>query len=316
MRIGGLYKCAALGAALLLTTLIVSCGGGSMASSNTPASSPATSTPTTAQAMVVVVMEENHSFEQVIGNAAMPYLNNLAHGGALATQYYATMHPSISNYFMLTTGAPQTNDNNFPGPVSADNLARELIAAGKTWKVYAEDLPSVGYVGTSVGNYIKHHNPFAYFDSVLNSTTQKANIVPFSQFASDLSNNALPNYAFVVPSNIHNGHDCPDGTNNCTLATKLIGIDNWLSANVGPVAQNSTFMSNGVLVVTFDESAIDNTNGGGKIAVVIAGGNIKTGFQSTTKYQFENLLRFTMDRLGVPSPGAGASAANMSEFVK
>jgi len=32
-------------------------------------------------------------------------------------------------------------------PVSMDNVVRELVAAGKTWKAYAESLPSVGYLG-------------------------------------------------------------------------------------------------------------------------------------------------------------------------
>ena len=49
-------------------------------------------------------MEENHSYSSVIGNAAMPYLNRLASQYGLATQYYANTHPSIGNYFMLTTG--------------------------------------------------------------------------------------------------------------------------------------------------------------------------------------------------------------------
>src|SRR5690348_3604812 len=71
MSIRGLYKCAALNGALLLAALLVACGGGSMASSpSTPTNSPGTSSPApaTAQAMVAMVMEENHSFEQVIGN--------------------------------------------------------------------------------------------------------------------------------------------------------------------------------------------------------------------------------------------------------
>ena len=302
---------------LVLLSILTACGSGGSSSNNTGGTGGTTSGGSTSGPRVVVVMLENQDYGSLIGNANMPFFNALATQNALATNFYANVHPSLANYFMLTAGVTVSTDDQFAGTVQRDTSPSKLRRRVKPGRLYAESLPSVGYTGNDVYPYIKHHNPFAYFDSVLNSTTQKANIVPFSQFASDLSNNALPNYAFVVPSNIHNGHDCPDGTNNCTLATKLIGIDNWLSANVGPVAQNSTFMSNGVLVVTFDESAIDNTNGGGKIAVVIAGGNIKTGFQSTTKYQFENLLRFTMDRLGVQRrQGQGASAANMSEFVK
>src|SRR3982074_1946682 len=93
---------------------------------------------------VVVVVEENQSYSDVIGNSSMPYLNALARQYGLATQYYANTHPSIGNHFMMTTGQILTNDDgqvpqSFPG--AADNVVRELVAAGKTWKDYAEDLP-------------------------------------------------------------------------------------------------------------------------------------------------------------------------------
>ncbi|HWR35716.1 MAG TPA: hypothetical protein VN622_07600, partial [Clostridia bacterium] len=60
---------------------------------------------------VFVVVEENHSYSSAIGNSSMPYLNSLAAKYGLATQYYANTHPSIGNYFMLTTGQIITNDD-------------------------------------------------------------------------------------------------------------------------------------------------------------------------------------------------------------
>src|ERR1051326_4904892 len=95
-------------------------------------------------AHVAVVAIENMSYESVIGSSAAPYLNSLAAQYGLATQYYANTHPSIGNYFMLTTGQIITNDDGFTGTVSADNVVRELVGAGKSWKSYAESLPSVG----------------------------------------------------------------------------------------------------------------------------------------------------------------------------
>src|SRR5579859_3523004 len=86
---------------------------------------------------VVLLVEENHSYSSVIGSSAMPYLNSLARRYGLATNYYANIHQSIGNYFMLTTGQIITVDDSFNGTVDTDNLARELIAAGKTWKSYA-----------------------------------------------------------------------------------------------------------------------------------------------------------------------------------
>jgi len=52
---------------------------------------------------VFIIVEENHSYSSVIGSSSMPYLNGLARRYGLATSYYANVHPSIGNYFMLTT---------------------------------------------------------------------------------------------------------------------------------------------------------------------------------------------------------------------
>lgn len=314
---------------VLLLTFLTACGtGGSTTSNNNGGTGGNTESSagsggsggnggSSSGPYVVVVMLENQDYGSVVGNTNMPFLNGLATQYALATNFYANVHPSLGNYFMLTAGNVISTDDQYAGTYSGDNIAREIVAAGKTWKIYAEAMPSVGYSGDDVYPYIKHHNPFAYFDDVLNNTSQKQNMVPFSQFSTDLSGNALPNYALVVPGNTHNGHDCPDGTNNCTLATKLIAIDTWLSTNIGPLVQNTNFMNNGILIITFDEAALDNAKGGGKVVLVMAGSSIKTGFQSTTNYQFENLLKFTMDRLGVTTiPGAGAGAASMNEFLK
>lgn len=107
---------------------------------------------------VVLVVEENHSYPDVIGNSSMPYFNSLASKYGLATQYYANAHPSLPNYFVLTTGMTETFDDNFSGIISDDNVVRELTNAGKTWKAYAESLPSTGYMGGDSGTYLRRHN--------------------------------------------------------------------------------------------------------------------------------------------------------------
>src|SRR6516162_4286405 len=122
-----------------LTTL--NCGGGSGSTASAPSHPPTASVP--AFGHVVLVVEENHGYSSVIGSTAMPYLNSLATHYSLAAGYYANTHPSIGNYFMLTTGQIITNDDSYAGTVDADNVVRQLSAAGKSWKAYAESLPSV-----------------------------------------------------------------------------------------------------------------------------------------------------------------------------
>jgi phospholipase C len=157
---------------------------------------------------VVVVVEENHGYSSVVGSTSMPYFNGLASQNVLFTQYYANTHPSIGNYFMMTTGEIITNSDGYTGTVAADNVVRHMLSSGKTWKSYAESLPSVGYIGGDTGAYVRHHNPLTYFSDVVNSSVEKLNLVPFTQFATDLNNNQLPDFSFVVPNlndDAHNG---------------------------------------------------------------------------------------------------------------
>src|SRR6058998_2908299 len=122
---------------------------------------------------VFIVVEENTNYASVIGSSAMPYLSSLAQQYGLATQYYANTHPSIGNYFMMTVGDIFTNDDSYGGTVSEDNVVRQLLKAGKTWKSYAEDLPSVGYhTPGETGNYASRHNPFSYLTDVVNDPVQ------------------------------------------------------------------------------------------------------------------------------------------------
>src|SRR5207237_1757972 len=156
---------------------------------------------------VIVVVEENTDYSSVIGSSSMPYLNGLAQQYALATQYYAVTHPSIGNYFMMTVGKIITNDDSYSTVVTDDNIVRHLLAAGKTWKSYAEDLPSVGYTGGDVGNYARKHNVFALLSDVANDPAQTNRLVPFTQFATDLANGTLPTFSNILPNLWNDAHD-------------------------------------------------------------------------------------------------------------
>ena len=261
---------------------------------------------------VIVVVEENTNYSDVIGNSSAPYMNSLANQYGLATNYYADTHPSIGNYFMLTTGQILTNDDSqtpLSFPISADNVVRELLAAGKAWKAYAESIPSVGYVGGDAtgpdgGFFYTRHVPLPYMTDVQNSTAQRQNIVPFTQFAVDLANNALPSYSFITPNGCDDAHDC-----------SLSVADNWLNTNIGPLISSALFQKDGLLIIVFDESNTDNTNGGGQVPAIVISPFAKLGFKSTTFYQHESILRLTLEGLGVTTlPAAAASAPKMWEF--
>jgi len=252
---------------------------------------------------VVIVVEENTSFAEVT-DTTMPYLHSLMAQYGLATQYYANTHPSIGNYFEMTAGQIITNDDSYQLTVTADNIVRHLLAAGKTWKDYAEDLPSVGYTGPSSGNYARKHNPLSFFSDVVNDSVQVKRLVPFTQFALDLAGDTLPNYSFVVPNLCNDAHDCD-----------LLTADNWLKANIAPLLNNASFKQDGMLIITFDEASGDDTNGGGRVVWTVISPKARTGYTSTTLYQHQSTLRLMAEGLGLTSfPGDAASASNMAEF--
>ena len=253
---------------------------------------------------VFVVVEENANYDAVVGTGAMPYLDTLIGRYALATQYYANTHPSIGNYFMLTVGTVVTNNNSFADTIRLDNVVRRLLAAGKTWKAYAEALPSVGYTGGNVGLYVRRHNPLSYLSDVTDNAAQKQRLVPFTQFAADLAGDTLPNYSFIVPGLCNDAHDCPLGT-----------ADSWLRSNIKPLIDSPRFQQDGLLIILFDEAGPDSTYGGGRIAWVAVGSKIKPGYQSTRIYQHQSTMRLMLRALDVTSyPGAGVASADMGEF--
>lgn len=260
---------------------------------------------------VVLVMEENQLYNTVVGNtAAWPHLNTLMKAGALANNYYANAHPSIPNYFMLTTGQTVTFDDTSTKVWDVDSIARRMLSAKVSFKVYAEGIKQ-GYVGGNTGLYVIRHDPFAMLSDVA-SNPQVANqvIQPFSQFTTDAANKTLPAFSFVVP-------DLNDDAHNGTP----MAADNWLQSNViGPLAANPAFQAggDGLLIVLFDESiGVDILNGGGHVACVMWGPIVKSGYAQTSQnvYQHQNMLRTVMDVLSLSNPpGAAASAPDMTEF--
>lgn len=308
-----LQRFAALLVVLPVVAGMLACGGVAGANGNNQPTSPA------AKPKVFIVVEENKTYTDVIGNSSMPYLNSLATQFALATNYFANDQPSLPNYFMLTTGqAVVQHTDTYTGIFDGDNVVRSLTAAGKTWKVYAESLPSAGYLGGDQFPYIQHHNPFVLFSDVVNSPTQQQNVVPVTQLATDLAAGTLPDYSFVVPNNQNNSHDCPAGMATCNITQTLANSDTWLQNIIGPVVNSSDFQSNGLLIITYDESnPQDLAHGGGHVATIIVGAKVKRGYQSTTLYQHESVLRMMLKYLGVTQyPGAAQSAPDMDEFLQ
>lgn len=286
------------------------------ACSSSPSSAPATTAPTTAAPTttttaaptttklangipvpdhVVVVVEENHAESAIIGNAQAPYINSLATGGTLFTQSFATHHPSEPNYLALFSGSNQgvVNDDCPPpgSPYSAPNLGANLIAAGKTFTGYSEDLPSPGSDVCANGSYQRKHNPWVDFSNVPAASNQ-----PFTAFpTTDYS--GLPKVSFVVPNQQHDMHD---GT--------VEQADTWLKSNLDGYAQWAK-THNSLLIVTWDEDDFTQSN---QIPTIFVGPMVKTG-QDATHITHYNVLRTLEDMYGAAPSGEAANATPITD---
>ena len=260
---------------------------------------------------VWMITEENHSYESVIGNSNMPYYNSLAAKYGLATQYYSEEHNSLSALMWLVAGQPITTNDATTSCYTADNIARHLNAAGLKWRSYQEDLPYPGFTGVTSGLYVRRHNPIIDFSDACSSK----NSVPYYQLATDISNHATPNYAYLTP-NLNN--DAHNGT--------LPAADSWLSKHVPAILGLPEFQpgGDGILFVVWDEGGLGGdsrctatikTGCGGRVATLVIGPQVKHGYKSSVRYDHANLLRTICDALGFSScPGAAAVSNPMSDF--
>src|SRR5947209_7602453 len=264
---------------------------------------------------VFIVVEENQDFSCVIGNSTMPFLNGLAAKYAVAASFYANSHPSISNYFVLTTGQALYKGrfgDLRTEHVDADNVIRELKQNGKTWRSYAEGIPGPGYTGGNIdgAGYVKRHNPLAYFERDI-SPQERANLAPFSQFSDDLAQNRLANYSFIVPNLFDDGHSVK-GTNGrnqgvarCGDASALKQTDDWLKNIFSPLLASKSFTDSGLLIITYDEASNDDESdgaghwGGGRILTLLVSSKTKPAYRSIALYHHESILRLSLEALGL-----------------
>jgi phosphatidylinositol-3-phosphatase len=312
---------------VLFSIVLASCGSGSSASKS---SGGVRRLPHSDH--VYVLMEENHAFSEVFpagdatdcSSSGMPYLCGLAAQGGIATNFYSDVHGSLWGYLDNTSGevwaVPPFNCNGAvcaaPGAVTGDNIVRALTSSGKTWRGYFEDMPSPGYTGGNVANYVDRHNPFKWYSDVTQDPAQQNNMVPFTQLSADIAAGNFPNFGYIVPNVLHDGH----GTGNQPppAAALMAAADSWMQTNIAPLLASPPFQAggDGVLIITFDESALDKASGdsfsdaacsptqptgcGGHIPLVIIGPLAAAGSTATATYHFADMLHTIITLLGLP----------------
>jgi acid phosphatase len=220
-----------------------------------------------------VVVEENHSLGAIIGNPQAGYINSLASGGALLSNYFAITHPSQPNYFALyagsTFGVQDNNSHSEPDPTLATVLQNE----GRSF---------IGYVDPGSP---ARHNPWESFPEGF-SVERGFSAFPSGDFST------LPSVSFVLPNLDHDMHD---GT--------VAAADLWLHDNLDAYAQWAR-THNSLLVVTWDEDDLSVAN---KVPTILYGANVNPGTYADT-YDHYSLLGTLAGAFGVVAPNNAANA--------
>jgi hypothetical protein len=248
-----------------------------------------------ARSRVFVIVLENREYDEVVGNLEAPFLNELARREVRAAYYYAVAHPSLPNYLALLGGSTfGISKNCTECSAHGSNLALQLSHAGISWRAYMGDMPRPCFTGTEAGDYVKRHNPFAYFPSIASNPDRCRRVVPATRLDADLRARNLPAFGWLSP-------DLCDNAHNCDLAT----ADRYLARLVPRIIRQ--LGPDGNLIVTFDEGTSDAAcckpvahGGGGRVLTVIAGPDKPPGHRTVSIYNHYSLLAAVERHFGLP----------------
>ncbi|MDQ1705112.1 MAG: hypothetical protein QOF18_1478 [Frankiaceae bacterium] len=251
-------------------------------------------------------------------------------------------------------------------PSGVKTLADQMSAAHLSWHGYMEDMGNVasrepkacGQPGSSAGvgtqdgtqsasatdQYAARHNPFVYFHSLIDSGACKRNVTPLTTLAGDLRKpSRTANLSFITPNLCNDGHDGPCKGKDATgsNAGGLVSVDHFLSVWVPRIEQSPAFGKDGLLIITTDESAVQDDAssccgeqpgatdpmpgiygpGGGRVGTLVIGRCVAKGKQDATPYNHYSLLRSLEDLFGIKTGGTDgkghlgyAAAAGLAPF--
>jgi hypothetical protein len=269
---------------------------------------PAGSTlPVPAQSPIVVIMLENKTEADVHDATDAPYLKHLLAAGAEMIDYQAIAHPSQPNYLALFSGSTQGVFDDDLHDIDAPTLADQIEAAGKTWRMFAENYPGNCSLAATAsggpdgdGTYARKHVPALSFRSITATPSRCANVQPLGSFTPDAAN-----FIWVVPNLCHDMHDCP-----------IASGDRWLASFVPKILEAPAFQpgGHGLVVVTFDEGR--GNDGNAEVVTVLLGPDVRAGTKSDIAHSHYSVLRTIETSLGLPCLADACEANTLGEAFR
>jgi hypothetical protein len=249
-----------------------------------------------------IVMFENGSRNSAMAQAKFASLD-AAYASYRA--YEGTAKPSLPDYLALTSGQysgkgtfggnPSGIDVGtigFAGPQA--NIMTQLGTAGFSWKAYEEGVSVNGYNHWGTANdgnyasalYLARHCPAAFYSNTSAAGVSHGNgRYDFDELATDIANSTLPDFFFITPNAVHDGHDSGFGPANTWLNSggSWGGIDNLIAS----------MRTGGLLAITFDNVPTPDTTvpitGTGIVYLVVAGPSVTHTANSTGSTHFSLL---------------------------
>ncbi len=273
---------------------------------------------------VFVILMENHTWADVGGNPAAPYINGtLLPMGSHALQYRNPpgVHPSLPNYLWLEAGTDFGIQDDHAPRINQQQTAAHLVTllrnAGISWKSYQESIPGDVCPLEKVGElYDPKHNPMVYFTDVTgghnpNDPYCLAHVRPYSELAADLANNTVTQYNFITP-NLCNDMHGPAGLlpqSNCDVGTG----DQWLAAEVPKILASRAYQDAGAIFLTWDEA----DEGDDPIGMIVLSRFAKNGYGNDVPYTHGSMLRSLQEIFGVgPMLGDAATQFDLSDLFR
>ena len=303
-----LLRLAALPGVLLLAAYGVATASGSGASTQ-----PVPARTASGYRKVMIIAEENKTYGQIIGSHQAPYLNRLAtaYGSARAMDAgYPAACPSLAAYLLITSG-DRYGICDDKGPrhhrVAGDNIFAQVAAAGRTWRVYGEDMPApCARRNSADGVFLVRHTPAPYYLSEHDRCP--GSDIPMGTpgkgaLRDDVSTGNLPAYAFVTPNachDMHTAHPCP--------GHGVPAGDAWLAQWVPQILAGPDFQAGRlVVIITWDEGSGSNNH----IPTLVLSPTTRHR-SPATPFTHCSTLATVEELLGLPRLGCAASTPTMT----
>ena len=287
---------------------------------------------------VFIIMMENTGYGALIGNSNAPFINAAASQRGLATNYYGVTHPSQPNYIAATSGSTNGVADDSDTTIDVVNIVDQLDARGKTWKAYMQSYSlCTTPLDHACGNqlYERKHNPFISYADVQNNATRVAKIVDFTQLATDLASNTVPDYVWISPDQCNDMHGrgaTPADPCDFSQVPALISAgDTFLLNTVNAIMTSKAWTGNSVIFIVWDESdftgsgpfgfgdtsgCCDANPGGGHVVGLVISNALRFARSSRAAFNHYSMLAtiqeswhlgclaFTCDTANVPTMSA------------